>query len=81
MVPSPVLTATTRSVAEVASLTKSLVPFSVYPPFFPCGVSVIPAYLIGYAVTNIPAVLGVEQIVLESIIVVAMGIVVAWFHR
>jgi hypothetical protein len=45
------------------------------------GVSVIPAYLIGYVVTNIPAVLGLEQIVLETIIAVAMGIVIAWFHR
>jgi hypothetical protein len=45
------------------------------------GISVIPAYLIGYAVTNIPAMLAVEQIVLETIIVVAMGIVIAWFHR
>ena len=45
------------------------------------GISVIPAYLIGYAVTNIPAALAVEQIVLETIIVVAMGIVIAWFHR
>ena len=45
------------------------------------AISVIPAYLIGYAVTNIPATLAVEQIVLETIIVVAMGIVIAWFHR
>ena len=45
------------------------------------GVSVIPAYLIGYAVTNITLVLGLEQIVLETVIVVAMGIVIAWFHR
>jgi hypothetical protein len=45
------------------------------------GVSVIPAYLIGYVVTNIPLILGLEQIVLETVIVVAMGIVIAWFHR
>ena len=45
------------------------------------GVSVIPAYLIGYVVTNIPGSLAVEQIALETIIVVAMGIVIAWFHR
>jgi hypothetical protein len=45
------------------------------------AIGVIPAYLIGYAVTNIPAILAIEQIVLETVIVVAMGIVIAWFHR
>ena len=45
------------------------------------GLSVIPCYLIGYVVTNIPAALAIKQIVFETIIVVAMGIVVAWFYR
>lgn len=45
------------------------------------GLSVIPHYMINYAVTNIPAVLAVEQIVLETVKVVAMGIVVAWVYR
>jgi hypothetical protein len=45
------------------------------------GLSVIPCYLIGYVVTNIPATLAIKQIVFETIIVVAMGIVVAWFYR
>jgi hypothetical protein len=45
------------------------------------GVSVIPHYMINYAVTNIPAVLAVEQIVLETVKVVAMGIAVAWIYR
>lgn len=45
------------------------------------GVSVIPHYMINYAVTNIPAVLAVEQIVLETVKVVAMGVVVAWVYR
>jgi hypothetical protein len=44
-------------------------------------VGVIPCYLIGYAVTNIPGALAIKQIVLETVVVVAMGIVVAWFHR
>ena len=43
--------------------------------------SVIPCYLIGYVVTNIPAALAAKQIVLETVTVVAMGLVVAWFHR
>jgi hypothetical protein len=45
------------------------------------GLSVIPLYLIGYVVTNIPADLALKQIVLETIIMVAMGIVIAWVHR
>ena len=45
------------------------------------ALSVIPCYLIGYAVTNIPAALAIKQIVLESINVVAMAVVVAWVHR
>jgi hypothetical protein len=43
--------------------------------------SVIPAYMIGYAVTNIPATLAVKQIVFDTISVTAMGVVTAWFHR
>ena len=43
--------------------------------------SVIPCYLIGYVVTNIPATLAIKQIVLETVTVTTMGIVVAWFHR
>ena len=45
------------------------------------AVSVIPLYMIGYAVTNIPAALAIKQIVLETITVTAMGVVVAWFHK
>jgi hypothetical protein len=45
------------------------------------GLGVIPCYLIGYVVTNIPAALAVKQIVLETVVVVAMAIAVAWFHR
>ena len=44
------------------------------------ALSVIPAYLIGYVVTNIPALLAIKQIVLETIKVVAMGVVIAWVH-
>jgi hypothetical protein len=44
-------------------------------------VSVVPCYLIGYAVTNIPADLALKQILLEAIRAVAMGVVVAWMHR
>jgi hypothetical protein len=43
--------------------------------------SVIPCYLIGYVVLNVPGALAVKQIVLETVTVVAMGVVVAWFHR
>jgi hypothetical protein len=45
------------------------------------AVSVIPIYMIGYAVTNIPAALAIKQIVLETITVSIMGVVVAWFHK
>jgi hypothetical protein len=45
------------------------------------GLSVIPCYLIGYAVTNIPASLAIKQVVLETVVVVAMAVVVAWFYR
>jgi len=44
------------------------------------GLSVIPWYLIGYVVTNIPAFLAIKQIVLEAIKVVAMGVTVAWAY-
>jgi len=43
--------------------------------------SVVPCYLIGYAVTNIPVDLALKQIVLEAVRTVAMGVVVAWMHR
>ncbi len=45
------------------------------------GLSVIPCYLIGYAVINIPAALAIKQVVLETANVTAMAVVVAWFHR
>ena len=45
------------------------------------ALSVIPCYMVGYAVTNIPGALAVKQIVSETIIVVAMAVVVAWFYR
>jgi hypothetical protein len=44
-------------------------------------VSVIPGYLIGYAVTNIPAKLAFMQIVLETIRIVLMALVIAWIYR
>ena len=43
--------------------------------------SVVPCYLIGYTVTNIPAALAIKQIALEAIRTIAMGVVVAWMHR
>ena len=43
--------------------------------------SVIPCYLIGYVVTNIPPALAIKQIVLETVTVATMGIVIAWFYR
>jgi hypothetical protein len=43
--------------------------------------SVIPCYLIGYVVTNIPAALAIKQIVLETITVTAMGVTIARFYR
>jgi len=43
--------------------------------------SVIPCYLIGYVVANIPAVLAIKQIVLETVTVTTMGVVIAWFYR
>ena len=45
------------------------------------GVSVIPFTLISYAVTRITLSLTVKQVILESLVVVAMGVVIAWFHR
>lgn len=44
------------------------------------GLSVIPCYLIGYVVTNIPAFLAIKQIVFETIKVVAMAVAVAWVY-
>jgi hypothetical protein len=43
--------------------------------------SVIPCYAIGYAVTNISGALAIKQIVLETAIVLAMALVIAWFYR
>ncbi len=45
------------------------------------AVSVIPHYMIGYAVTNIPASLAAKQVVLETVKVVAMGLAIAWVYR
>ena len=45
------------------------------------AVSVIPLTLISYAVTRITFSLTVKQVILETLIVVAMGVVIAWFHR
>jgi hypothetical protein len=45
------------------------------------SLSVIPLYLIGYVVTNIPASLAITQILFETVIMVVMGAVVAWFYR
>jgi hypothetical protein len=45
------------------------------------GISAVPYTLIGYAVTNITGALAVKQLILEVIVVTAMGIVIAWFHR
>lgn len=42
---------------------------------------VIPCYMIGYAVMNVPLGLAVKQIVFEAISVVAMALAIAWFHR
>jgi hypothetical protein len=45
------------------------------------GVSAVPYTLIGYAVTRITGALAIKQLILETIIVTAMGIVIAWFYR
>ena len=45
------------------------------------GISAVPYTLIGYAVTNITGALAVKQLIVETVIVTAMGIVVAWFYR
>jgi hypothetical protein len=45
------------------------------------ALSVIPLYLIGYVVTNIPAELAIKQIVFEAVIMGAMGVVIAWVYR
>jgi hypothetical protein len=45
------------------------------------GASVIPSFLIGYAVTNITGALAIKQLILGTIVVTAMGIVIAWFYR
>jgi hypothetical protein len=45
------------------------------------AISAVPYTLVGYAVTNIPGALAIKQLVLETIIVTAMGVVIAWVHR
>jgi hypothetical protein len=45
------------------------------------AISGIPYTLIGYAVTNITGALAIKQLILETIIVTAMGVVIAWVHR
>jgi hypothetical protein len=45
------------------------------------GIGVIPCYMIGYVVTNITGALAIKQVFLEAIRVVAMGVIIAWFHR
>ena len=44
------------------------------------GMSVIPAYLAGYAVTNISFNLAFKQIIVETIIMAVMGMVIAWVY-
>jgi hypothetical protein len=43
--------------------------------------TVVPMYLIYHVVTPVPLVLAIKQIVLDTIRVVAMGVVVAWINR
>lgn len=45
------------------------------------GMSVIPCYMIGYAVTNIPAALAIKQVVLETVTVTTMAVVIAYLLR
>ena len=45
------------------------------------GVSVIPLTLINYAVTRITLSLTIKQLILETLVVVAMGVAIAWMHR
>jgi hypothetical protein len=45
------------------------------------GVSVIPLTLINYAVTRITAALTIKQLILETLVMVAMAVVIAWMHR
>ena len=45
------------------------------------GVSVIPLTLISYAVSRITLSLTIKQVILEALVVIAMGVVIAWFHR
>jgi hypothetical protein len=44
-------------------------------------VSVVPLTLINYAVTRITFSLAIKQVVLEAVVVVAMGVAIAWVHR
>jgi len=43
--------------------------------------SVIPGYLIYYAVQPLPGVMVVKQIIFSGILVVVLGIIVAWLYR
>jgi hypothetical protein len=45
------------------------------------GISAVPYTLIAYAVTNITGALAIKQLILETIVVTAMGVAIAWFHR
>ena len=45
------------------------------------GVSAVPYNLFWYVGTNISGMLAIKQLILEAIIVVAMGVVIAWFYR
>jgi len=42
---------------------------------------IVPTYLIYYVVMPYPFVLAIKQIVLDSIVIVLLGIVVAWINR
>jgi hypothetical protein len=44
-------------------------------------VSVVPLTLINYAVTRITLSLTIKQVVLEAVVVTAMGVAIAWVHR
>jgi len=43
--------------------------------------SVIPGYLIYYAVQPLPGVMVVKQILFSGILIVVLGIIVAWLYR
>jgi len=45
------------------------------------GVGAVPYGLFAYSFTNITGALAIKQLILEAIIVTAMGVVIAWFYR